>query len=132
MEVWALEAYGAAHTLQEMLTIKSDDIVGRSRVYESIIKSEPIQKPIIPEAFNVMIKELQSLGLRIDLLSTSGEVIEEEPVVPRRPLPESERAEEVIDEDLDMEAELDEKLTEIGTEQLDEEEDIISEEVDEE
>src|SRR5665647_154069 len=53
MEVWALEAYGAAHTLQEMLTIKSDDVVGRSKTYEAIIKGEAIQKPLIPEAFNV-------------------------------------------------------------------------------
>jgi len=67
MEVWALEAYGAAHTLQEMLTIKSDDIQGRSKAYESIIKGTPIQKPSIPESFNVLIKELQSLGLSIEL-----------------------------------------------------------------
>ena len=69
MEVWALEAYGAAHTLQEMLTIKSDDVVGRSKAYESIIKGLPIQKPSIPESFNVLVKELQSLGLNVDLLS---------------------------------------------------------------
>ena len=67
MEVWALEAYGAAHTLQEMLTIKSDDIIGRSRAYEAIIKGEEIQKPMLPEAFNVMVKELQSLSLQVDL-----------------------------------------------------------------
>ena len=69
MEVWALEAYGAAHTLQEMLTVKSDDTVGRSKVYEAIIKGEPIQKPSIPESFNVLVKELQSLGLSVQLLS---------------------------------------------------------------
>lgn len=68
MEVWALEAYGAAHTLQEMLTIKSDDIVGRSQTYESIIKGEEIKQPQTPESFNVLVKELQGLGLRIDLL----------------------------------------------------------------
>jgi DNA-directed RNA polymerase subunit beta len=68
MEVWALEAYGAAHTLQEMLTIKSDDVLGRSKAYESIIKGEPIQKPSTPESFNVLVKELQSLGLSVELL----------------------------------------------------------------
>ncbi len=67
MEVWALEAYGAANTLQEILTIKSDDVVGRSKAYESIIKSEEIRGPRIPESFNVLVKELQSLGLAVDL-----------------------------------------------------------------
>ncbi len=71
MEVWALEAYGAAHTLQEMLTIKSDDVVGRSKAYESIIKGEPIQKPQIPASFYVLVKELQSLGLNVEMLTTS-------------------------------------------------------------
>jgi DNA-directed RNA polymerase subunit beta len=69
MEVWALEAYGAAHTLQEMLTVKSDDTIGRSKVYEAIIKNEPIQKPSVPESFNVLVKELQSLGLSVNLLN---------------------------------------------------------------
>jgi DNA-directed RNA polymerase subunit beta len=65
MEVWALEAYGAAHILQEMLTIKSDDVYGRSKAYESIIKGEQIRKPRTPESFNVLAKELQSLGLDV-------------------------------------------------------------------
>ena len=69
MEVWALEAYGAAHTLQEILTIKSDDVLGRSKAYESIIKGEQIKEPRIPESFNVLVKELQGLGLSIDLLA---------------------------------------------------------------
>jgi DNA-directed RNA polymerase subunit beta len=69
MEVWALEAYGAAHTLQEMLTIKSDDVYGRSKAYESIVKGEPIKKPRTPESFNVLLKELQSLCLNVDLIS---------------------------------------------------------------
>jgi DNA-directed RNA polymerase subunit beta len=69
MEVWALEAYGAAHTLQEMLTIKSDDVVGRSKAYEAIIKGEPIAQVSTPESFNVLVKELQSLGLSVDLLN---------------------------------------------------------------
>lgn len=68
MEVWALEAYGAATTLQEMLTIKSDDVKGRARAYESIIKGEQIEGPDIPEGFKVLVKELQGLGLRVDLL----------------------------------------------------------------
>jgi DNA-directed RNA polymerase subunit beta len=68
MEVWALEAYGAAHILQEMLTIKSDDTYGRAKAYESIIKGESIRKPRTPESFNVLVKELQSLGLNVDLL----------------------------------------------------------------
>lgn len=68
MEVWALEAYGAANTLQEILTIKSDDVVGRSKAYESIIKGEEIRGPRIPESFNVLVKELQSLGLGVDLI----------------------------------------------------------------
>jgi DNA-directed RNA polymerase subunit beta len=66
MEVWALEAYGAANTLQEMLTLKSDDVFGRSKAYESIIKQEPIVGPKIPESFNVLVKELQGLSLRVD------------------------------------------------------------------
>mgnify|MGYP001591723820 CR=1 FL=1 len=68
MEVWALEAYGASHTLQEMLTIKSDDVYGRAKSYESIVKGEPIRKPRTPESFNVLVKELQSLGLSVNLL----------------------------------------------------------------
>ncbi|MBW3568946.1 DNA-directed RNA polymerase subunit beta [Candidatus Parcubacteria bacterium] len=68
MEVWALEAYGAAHTLQEMLTIKSDDVYGRSKAYESIIKQTPIVGPKVPESFNVLVKELQGLGLKVDLI----------------------------------------------------------------
>jgi DNA-directed RNA polymerase subunit beta len=65
MEVWALEAYGAAYTLQEMLTIKSDDVVGRSRAYEAIVKGENLNKPGIPESFKVLVRELQSIGLDI-------------------------------------------------------------------
>ncbi len=68
MEVWALEAYGAAHALQEFLTIKSDDISGRSRMYESIVKGDPVLEPEAPESFHVLIKELQSIGLDIELL----------------------------------------------------------------
>ena len=82
MEVWALEAYGAATTLQEMLTIKSDDVYGRAKAYEAIIKHEPIEGPKLPEGFNVLVKELQGLGLKVDLLdhgemSDASDVIEE-------------------------------------------------------
>ena len=72
MEVWALEGYGAAHTLQEMLTIKSDDVPGRSKAYESIIKGEEIEKLNVPESFNVLIRELKGLGLNIELLDGVG------------------------------------------------------------
>jgi DNA-directed RNA polymerase subunit beta len=83
MEVWALEGYGAAHTLQEMLTIKSDDVVGRSKTYEAIVKGEPIKQPNVPESFRVLVKELQSLGLDVELLGEGGQVMSaaEEPPV---------------------------------------------------
>jgi DNA-directed RNA polymerase subunit beta len=68
MEVWALEAYGAAYTLQEMLTVKSDDVAGRTRMYEAIVKGENTLEPGLPESFNVMVKELQSLCLSVELL----------------------------------------------------------------
>ena len=80
MEVWALEAYGAANTLQEMLTIKSDDVYGRAKAYESIIKGMPIQGPKVPESFNVLVKELQGLGLKVDLM-TKGKVVDAEEVL---------------------------------------------------
>jgi DNA-directed RNA polymerase subunit beta len=73
MEVWALEAYGAAHTLQEMLTVKSDDVVGRVKTYEAIVKGEPIQDPGLPESFRVLVKELQSLGLSVEVISETDE-----------------------------------------------------------
>jgi DNA-directed RNA polymerase subunit beta len=68
MEVWALEAYGAAFALQEFLTVKSDDVLGRTRIYESIVKGENTLEPGLPEGFNVLVKELQALGLNIDLI----------------------------------------------------------------
>jgi DNA-directed RNA polymerase subunit beta len=88
MEVWALEAYGAAYCLQEMLTIKSDDVQGRVNAYESIVKGEPIEEPSIPASFRVLVKELQSLGLGVEAAMESGEVIrfgkDEERVKPPR------------------------------------------------
>ncbi len=77
MEVWALEGYGAAHTLQEMLTIKSDDVPGRSKAYEAIIKGEEIEKLNVPESFNVLIRELKGLGLNVDLLGGDGQIASE-------------------------------------------------------
>jgi len=78
MEVWALEAYGAAHTLQEILTIKSDDVPGRSKAYEAIIKGEPIKKVNVPESFNVLVRELKGLCLDVELLK-DGQRIDEAP-----------------------------------------------------
>jgi DNA-directed RNA polymerase subunit beta len=76
MEVWALEAYGSAYCLQELLTIKSDDVLGRVKVYEAIVKGENIPEPGIPESFKVLIKEMQALCLNIEVISTTGEEIE--------------------------------------------------------
>jgi DNA-directed RNA polymerase subunit beta len=75
MEVWALEAYGAAYTLQEMLTVKSDDVQGRVKTYEAIVKGESIEEPSIPASFRVLVKELQSLGLSVEAVTEAGEVI---------------------------------------------------------
>ncbi|MFO7323445.1 MAG: DNA-directed RNA polymerase subunit beta [Chloroflexota bacterium] len=91
MEVWALEAYGAAYTLQEMLTVKSDDVQGRVKTYEAIIKGEAIEEPGIPTSFRVLVKELQSLGLAVEAITDTGEVIrfgkEEEKA--RKPQPDT-------------------------------------------
>jgi len=76
MEVWALEAYGAAYTLQELLTVKSDDVVGRVKTYEAIVKGENVLEPGVPESFKVLIKELQSLALDVKVLTENREEIE--------------------------------------------------------
>jgi len=76
MEVWALEAYGAAHSLQEMLTVKSDDVTGRVKTYEAIVKGESIESPGVPESFRVLVKELQSLGLSVEVVDEKEEVIQ--------------------------------------------------------
>jgi DNA-directed RNA polymerase subunit beta len=76
MEVWALEAYGAAYTLQEILTVKSDDVVGRVKTYEAIVRGENVPEPGIPESFKVLIKELQSLGLDVKLYTKENEELE--------------------------------------------------------
>jgi DNA-directed RNA polymerase subunit beta len=84
MEVWALEAYGAAHTLQEILTIKSDDVTGRSKAYESVIKGEPIRRLNVPESFNVLVRELKGLGLEVELIGAQPAPEDEER--PARPM----------------------------------------------
>jgi len=129
MEVWALEAYGASHILQEMLTIKSDDVYGRAKAYESIIKGESIRKPRTPESFNVLVKELQSLCLNVDLM----QITEDENVNPEEEYVEPELEEEaIVDktivEDLESEGALDEEdLEALGEEALDPELDEDSE-----
>ncbi len=115
MEVWALEAYGAAYTLQEILTVKSDDVVGRVKTYEAIVKGENIPEPGIPESFKVLIKELQSLGLNVKLYSDSDEEIEIKEHI--------EEGLDGIEERID-ESELEEEnLNEISEDQLDDLED---------
>lgn len=86
MEVWALEAYGAAHTLQEILTVKSDDVVGRVKTYEAIVKGENIPEPGVPESFKVLIKELQALCLDVKVLNDDKEEV---------------KLKELIDDDID-------------------------------
>lgn len=109
MEVWALEAYGAAHTLQEMLTIKSDDIYGRAKAYESIVKDEPIKKPKTPESFNVLVRELQSLGLSVKFENSEEQ---EEDVYDAN----QELVEEPEKEELALESEITRKLAAEGVE----------------
>lgn len=129
MEVWALEAYGAAATLQEMLTIKSDDVYGRAKAYESIIKNEPIVGPKLPESFNVLVKELQGLGLRVDLVDDNESVDAEHVIAQSGP---ADKTAPVIDDD-EGEAYLDESddLGEIedgmSVQDIDEVEDIKEE-----
>ena len=93
MEVWALYAYGAAHTLQEILTVKSDDVVGRVKVYESIIKGQEINQAGVPESFRVLMKEFQALGLDISIIDDEGRTLE---------LKEIEEAEDHEDTKLNM------------------------------
>ncbi len=119
MEVWALEAYGAAYTLQEILTVKSDDVVGRVKTYEAIVKGENIPEPGIPESFKVLIKELQSLGLDVKLYSETDEEIEIK-----------EHTEEGLDgvEERIDESELEEdNLNEVSDEELEDQEDDLEE-----
>jgi len=99
MEVWALEGYGAAHTLQEILTIKSDDVPGRSKAYEAIIKGEEIQKLNVPESFNVLIRELKGLGLNVNLLGGNPEINEEEEEEAKKEVDKINNADQTIYED---------------------------------
>jgi len=132
MEVWALEAYGAAYTLQEILTVKSDDIVGRVKTYESIVKGENIPEPGIPESFKVLIKEMQSLGLDVKVLTEDEQEIE---------IKESTGLEDLIglDEIIDTEPELlgedDEFASEAvakGITGIDEDEELLMDDLDDE
>ena len=115
----------AANILQELLTIKSDDVIGRSKAYESIIKGEKIQSPTVPEAFNLLVKELQSLGLRVDLVA-------DEKVILKEPEINQVTVETKPEEKNKLDEEIDEKLTELAAEQVSENEDIVSEAVAEE
>lgn len=129
MEVWALEAYGAASTLQEMLTIKSDDVYGRAKAYESIIKDEPIVGPKLPESFNVLVKELQGLGLRVDLVDESeAKELDADHVIAASStvetvVPTEEYAAEEIVNNLEIEGDLDDEG--ISLEELENTEDNI-------
>ena len=97
MEVWALYAYGAAHILQEMITVKSDDVTGRVKVYEALVKGEDLPKPSVPESFRVVIKEFQALGLDITVLDKDGKYVE------LKELEEAEKDTYVPDTDLESE-----------------------------
>ena len=111
MEVWALEAYGASHILQEMLTIKSDDVIGRSKAYEDIVKGQEIREPSVPESFNVLVRELQSLCLHVELLSDYKEEVMDELDLEGSNIPvedkigefDEEESEEELEEDLHSE-----------------------------
>ena len=117
MEVWALEAYGAAYTLQEMLTVKSDDVIGRAKAYEAIVKGEAIKTPSVPESFNVLVKELKSLCLDVELLKSAGDHLEEvdlEDVIEKDDedevvVPESDRISD-MDEGEEASAEIEDEL----------------------
>jgi DNA-directed RNA polymerase subunit beta len=87
MEVWALEAYGAAYTLQEMLTVKSDDVAGRTKVYEAIVRGDDAFEAGVPESFNVLVKEMRALGLNVELLNSEAQAVEATPEVERPRLP---------------------------------------------
>ncbi len=132
MEVWALEAYGAAYTLQEILTVKSDDIVGRVKTYEAIVKGENIPRSGIPESFRVLVKELQSLALDIRILNKDKEEIDLDAYIddddtPSRDLIETMEGEEIFTDDVDMtieEADDDDEDYGFGDDYYDDEEDI--------
>ena len=112
MEIWALEAYGASHVLQEILTYKSDDVVGRVKVYEAIVKGTPLPTPGIPEAFRVLIKEFQALGLDISVINNDDELVEikeleneqdddDTPIIEEISKPQDERTFDELEDDFD-------------------------------
>jgi DNA-directed RNA polymerase subunit beta len=113
MEVWALEAYGAATTLQEMLTIKSDDVKGRAKAYESIIKNVPIEGPDVPEGFKVLVKELQGLGLRVDMVR-AGELEDAENLVVAKGDGGKISVDELADEIIELDEEVGDEADEGG------------------
>lgn len=127
MEVWALEAYGAAHTLQEMLTVKSDDVYGRAKTYEAIVKGESIKKPRTPESFNVLVKELQSLGLSVNLVNNAPQPEEEN----SKTKSNNKKDDEVLDENPETREEVDAEVKEIieADAVISEEETVTAEEV---
>ena len=111
MEVWALEAYGAAYTLQEILTYKSDDVVGRVQTYEAIVKGEPIPKPGVPESFRVLVKELQSLGLDIEVLDSDKKAVDlrdMDEITPGFPKKDQENTENTVGADATVESQVSE------------------------
>ena len=126
MEVWALYAYGAAHVLQEMMTIKSDDVVGRVKVYEALVKGNPIPKPGIPESFRVLIKEFQALGLDITVLNEMGNFVE------LKDLEEADKDESHLDDKSEVESKLLNKESESEEAFEDFEDDLDNEEYDDE
>ena len=148
MEIWALEAYGASHVLQEILTYKSDDVVGRVKVYESIVKGNPLPNPGIPEAFRVLIKEFQALGLDISVINNDDQVVgfkelemsedddEDSPLIEevtentKNTIVMSETDEEDLD---DLEDDLEDEFEDIEEEEIigEDDEDFIDEELNE-
>ena len=119
MEVWALEAYGAAYTLQEILTVKSDDVVGRTKAFEAIVKGQNIPTPGVPESFKVLVKELQALALDITVLDKEGNEIElstlgEDDIEPMNIVAPVEEAHEEVDDDEDYEEEYEEEYDDAG------------------
>ena len=130
MEVWALEAYGAAHILQEILTVKSDDIVGRVKTYESIVKGNNISEPGIPEAFKVLLKELQSLALDVKVLTENNEelIIRE---FEDETEPDTRRDEPVAEQDFNFDIDEDDEDDEIGSifDEAGEDDDFISDDL---
>ena len=132
MEVWALEAYGASHVLQEILTYKSDDVVGRVKVYEALVKGQPLPKPGIPEAFRVLIKEFQALGLDISVINNNDDVVSFDELERNANLDENPIAEEISNDDTFKSLDKDEDLSDEDLEEEIDDDDIDFEDVFEE